>query len=127
MRTIRVTTIILLLVVGINALVAGWLFMADPSGSRMHISVTALQHSPFTDFSIPGAVLFIAIGLLSILAAFAAIFKRRDYPRLIVFQGMLLLGWIVIQMLLLRDVSFLHVIFATTGIVLFVFGNRLNV
>ena|SRR6218665_683637 len=127
MRTIRFIAIILLLFTGICALVAGWLFMADPSGAKMEIGVTALQHSPFTDFSIPGAILFTAIGLMSMLAAFSAILKRQNYPRLIVWEGALLLGWIVVQMLLLRDVSFLHIIFGTIAIVLFMFGNRLNV
>ena len=127
MRAIRITTILLLLFTGIGALVAGWLFMADPSGASMRIGTEALQHSPFTDFSIPGAVLFVAIGLLSVWAALAALFRRKDHPRLIVFQGMILLGWIVIQMILLQDVSFLHVVFGVIGVVLFVFGNRLNV
>jgi hypothetical protein len=46
---------------------------------------------------------------------------------LIVFQGLFLVGWIILQMIFLQDVSFLHFVLGGIGFLLFMFGNRLNV
>lgn len=127
MKTIRAISIVLLLFVGINALIAGYLFMADPSGAELRISLSSLQYSPFKDFLIPGIILFIVNGVLNILAAACTIWKMKNYPGMIALQGVLLTGWIVVQILMMQDIFFLHYILGSIGILLFMFGNRLNV
>lgn len=127
MKAIRITAIILLVIVSINALVAGYLFIIDPSGSKMKIPVSYLQHSPFSNFLVPGIVLFLVNGILSLVAAMATILKLKIYPALIVWQGILLLGWIVAQIILLQHFNFLHLLMGTIALSLFVLGNRLNI
>lgn len=51
MKIARTIVIFLLLMVGVNALIAGYLFMIDPSGSRLHI--------PVYGYSIPLLLIFI--------------------------------------------------------------------
>lgn len=127
MKTIRIITIALLLLIAVNALIAGYLFIIDPSGSRLQIPVSRLQYSPFTNFLIPGIVLFTVNGVFNLVAAIATIIKLKIYPTLIVWQGIVLIGWIVIQVGLLQDFNFLHFTLGFMGMLLFVFGNRLNV
>lgn len=126
MKTIRITAIILLLIVAINALVAGYLFITDPSGSALHIPVSWLRYSPFPDFLIPGIILFTVNGLFNLIVAITTIFNLKNYPILIMWQGILLTGWIIIQIILLHNLNFLHVVFGIVGIALVVLGNRLN-
>ncbi|MDP1802945.1 MAG: hypothetical protein Q8L81_16405 [Bacteroidota bacterium] len=122
----RIISISLMLLVALNALVAGYLFISDPSGSKLQIPVTWLQHSPFKDFLIPGIVLFTVNGILNIVAAIFAIFKWKNWPKMIYIQGLLLTSWIIIQIIMLQDLNFLHYILAGIGILLMFLGWQLN-
>jgi len=103
MRTIvKILSVILLLVNGTGAFYGGYLFISDPSGSRMQIPLSYLEHSPFNDYLIPGIVLIVVNGVFSFVALFTLIMKTRNYPWFIIAQGVLLGGWIIIQMLMLR-------------------------
>lgn len=127
MKKIRIGAITLLLIVAINALVAGYLFIKDPSGSGLQIAVSTLRYSPFSNFLIPGIILFTVNGVFNLIVAMAALFKLKHYPTLIAWQGVLLIGWIVIQIIMLRDINLLHIILTVIGFTLFSIGNRLNV
>lgn len=127
MKTVRTLAIILLLFIAINALVAGYLLMIDPSGSKLGLPLSLLRYSPFQDFFIPGIILFTANGLLNLNATLFALLKWKNYPAFIVWQGIILFLWIFIQVILLREFNFLHAALGSMGIVLFIFGNRLNV
>ncbi|MDB5205473.1 MAG: hypothetical protein JWR72_548 [Flavisolibacter sp.] len=61
----------------VNALAAGYCFMVEPSGEGLGIKTDHLKHSPFTSFFIPGIVLFIANGVLSIFTAIIAIKEKK--------------------------------------------------
>lgn len=127
LKNFRITTIIILFAVAINALIAGYLFISDPTGAKLHIPVNILQHSPFKNFLFPGIVLFVVIGVFNIIAAIFTIFQWKNFSTLIVWQGLFLIGWIVIQILFLRDFSWLHIVLGCAGLFLFTLGNRLNV
>ncbi len=127
MKGLRITTIIILLIIAVNALIAGYLFISDPTGTKLHISVNILHYSPFTDFLFPGIVLFVVNGVFNLIAVIFIIFQWKNFPALIVWQGLLLTGWIVIQVLLLRELNWLHYLLGVMGLLLFMLGNRLNV
>jgi hypothetical protein len=66
MKTIvQVICFVLLLVNGLGALYGGFLLMVDPSGSKMQMPLSYLEHSPFSNYLIPGIILFIVNGLFS--------------------------------------------------------------
>ena len=127
MKAIRLTTILLLLIVAANALVAGYLFIVDPSGAKLNIPLSMLSHSPFTNFLVPGIILFTVNGVFNLIAAVTIILRLKIYPTLVVWQGIILIGWITIQIILLQNFNFLHSIMIIIGLTLFVLGNRLNV
>jgi hypothetical protein len=114
-KTIRIVLITLLVFTGLNALVAGFLFMLEPSGAGLGMTTDYLQHSPFTSYFIPGLVLFTAVGLVSLFAAYSVLTRKGYARKLTIFEGILLCGWIVVQMLLVRDVNALHVIMFSIG------------
>lgn len=126
MKIIRIFSIILLLFTSLGALIAGYLFIADPSGSKLHITVDWLKHSPFDNFLIPGIVLFIVNGLLNLIAAVFTVFELKNYGKLIIIQGGLLIGWITIQVIMLQKMNFLHYNFLVIGILLLIFGLQLS-
>ena len=121
-KALRIVAIGLLLFNGVNALVAGWVFMTDPSGGSLGASTNLLEHSPFQNFLIPGIILFVANGLFSLITAFAALLRWKYYASFICFQGGILTGWIVVQMIMLQEVNFLHLLFGGIGVFLSAFG-----
>src|SRR5690606_30447405 len=105
----RIVSIILLFLIGINAVIAGVLFIMDPSGSKMGMSVDYLSPSPFQSYLIPGIELLVFNGLLGIVSGVMSIKRVKNYSNLILLQGVILVGWILIQILMVRDINLLHV------------------
>jgi len=121
-RYLRFISISLLLLTAINAAVAGVLFIIDPSGNGMGMNVSYIKDSPFNSYLIPGIVLLIVNGLLNFIAAYF-VFKEKPFASLwVIAQGILLIGWIVIQVIMVKDISMLHTIMFTIGMILTMSG-----
>lgn len=102
----------------IGALAAGYLFMTDPSGSKMGMNPDLLQYSPFSSFFIPGLVLFVANGLLSAVTLVLYFTGHRLATKAVLLQGVILCTWIFVQMIMLRLIHPLHLIMGAAGLLL---------
>ncbi len=116
----------LLLLNGIGALYGGINLILHRDGSSIQLSPHWLLHSPFTDYLIPGIILFVANGLLSISAFTALIMQLKNYAYFVLAQGAILTGWIVIQMYLIQTVHPLHLILGCMGLTLIILGLILS-
>jgi len=116
MILLRKINLVLVFVLALNALIAGMLFMWEPGGSFLGTGTAILKNSPFHNFFIPGLVLFVVNGLLAVFTGFVLHRQLKAGPLWLVAQGLLLCGWIFIQMLMLREVNALHLVFITMGI-----------
>lgn len=126
-NTPRITAIVLLIVVALNALAAGYSFITDPSGNGLGMTTSYLKSSaPFKDFFIPGVVLFIVNGVISLLVAGLAIFKQKNYATFILLQGGILVGWIGLQLMMVTSFHSLHFIIGLVGLTLIFLGWRIN-
>ena len=85
-----------------------------------------LEYSPFTDFLIPGIVLFTVIGLFSLVSAYLVVRQVTRYSFLVILMGLILIGWIVVQAIMIQTVNYLHVIFVSAGLLLVVSGLLLR-
>ena len=121
-KALRFLAIFLLLFNGVGAVIGGWILMMDPSGVQMQLPVDYLRHIPFKDYFIPGLVLFAANGLMSFVVLVAIATNRRFYTQMIVVQGAILSGWIIIQILMVQDVYYLHYIMGSVGLALIGLG-----
>lgn len=75
----RNVLIILLLVLGLGALGGGSLLILSPSGKLLGgLPLSILDNSPFSDFFIPGIILFLVLGLTPFLLIIALI-KKPEY------------------------------------------------
>jgi len=124
-RYLQFISISLLLLTAINAAVAGVLFIIDPSGHGMGMSVSYIKDSPFDSYLIPGIVLLIVNGLLNFIAAYFVFRKKPFSPFWVIAQGILLSGWIVIQVIMVKNISMLHIIMFTIGMILTISGSIL--
>jgi hypothetical protein len=76
--TARTILICLLLFLGLSAFGGGALLIISPSGKLLGgLPLSILDHSPFSDFLIPGIILFLVLGLSPCLLA-GALIKKPD-------------------------------------------------
>lgn len=106
--------------------------MVYPDGSRLGMTLEYLRFSPFTTYMIPGIILFAVNGVLNLLVAIYGMKRKKYYSQWVILQGTLLTGWIGIQMVMVKDINFLHILMIFIGITLIVCGwamiknNRIN-
>lgn len=125
MTILRSVVVLLLLFNGVGALFGGWNLMIHTDGSSLQLSTHWLEHTPFKNYFYPGLILFIANGLLSAFALITLFLKIRKYELLVAGQGMILTGWILVQVILIRTFHVFHIIFGSIGITLFISGYLL--
>lgn len=111
---------------GLGAIYGGTLLIADPSGKLIQMPMEVLNRTPFHDFLIPGIVLFNLIGVFSLVALTAMLRHYRYYPLLILCEGILLTGWILIEFLWTQYYDPLQLIMGSTGLLLMLCGYKLN-
>ncbi len=116
-------SIILLLVVGFSASGGGAALVMDPSGKSIGLPAEGLRDTMFSDFQLPGLILFFAVGLLSLMASVITMLKKPIYPTLVFCQGSILTGWILVQVYLLPESHYLQLIFFIIGLLLMLLGN----
>ena len=124
-KRLRTAAAGLLLITSISAIYAAIAFISDPSGAALGMTTEELVHSPFHNFLIPGIVLLIINGILPVIILILMLLRYTYYPQLILFQGVLLSAWIIIQVVMLRDLHIMHVIMITFGISLSLIGISL--
>lgn len=69
-RPLTFLTLFVLLFTGVGALAGGFLLIIDPTGKAMGFSLKLLHGSPFSNYLIPGLLLFTVIDLGSLAAVF---------------------------------------------------------
>lgn len=122
MNTIRIIAIFLMLFNAAGAIFGGWSLIQDPTGGDLQMSLSHLEHSPFRDYFIPGIILLSVNGIFCIVAMFMTMFQMNHYTWMILIQGALLTGWIIIQMIMLREIYYLHYILGGIGLALICIG-----
>lgn len=123
---IRIFALALLIFNSIAALYGGSLLIIDPTGEELKLPLALLKYSPFQSFLMPGILLFIFIGVFSVVVSTLIINQNRRYPMFIVYQGIILAGWLMVQINILQMVNELHYLMGTVAILLIACGWFLN-
>jgi hypothetical protein len=112
------TAVAFLVLLGIGALAGGVALASRPDGSVMHFEVTLLAGSPFNDYFIPGLFLGGVFGLGSLVVAIMGLRRSRVAPFLAFAIGCAQMAWIVIELVIIREFSFLHPTMFGVGLVI---------
>ena len=126
--------IVLHFLLGLGAVASGGVLMAAPDGHLMQMPLSMLDHSPFSNFLIPGAILFTLLGIYPLCVAYG-LWKRPGWrwPDAInpfkrfhwswagsLAAGVIVVIWIVVEVIMLRSFVFLQILYLVWGIVLIV-------
>ena len=116
----------------ISAMFGGIEFILSPSGNLLKMPVTSLEHSPFTDFLVPGLILLILLGLFPAFAAYCLIFRpKRKWVNILniyrdrhsgwtyaLYTGLMLIIWITVQIAMVGYGSLIQTLYASIGILI---------
>jgi hypothetical protein len=107
-----------LLLLGLGALAGGLCLVVRPDGSLMGFSTALLAGSPFRDFLLPGAILggLFGIGSFVALAAIALREPWAPFAAFVIGCGQMI--WILVQLAIIRELSFLHPAMFGIGLVI---------
>ena len=111
-------TVGLLVLLGIGALGGGIALVARPDGSILQMPTSLLAGSPFPDFLVPGLILGGLFGLGSLAVAILGLRSVRLAPFLAFAIGCGQTIWIVVEVAIIRGLSFVHVIYFGIGLVI---------
>jgi hypothetical protein len=126
--------IVLQVLLGLGALAGGGAFILAPDGHLIQMPLSNLKDSPFRDFLIPGVLLFTFVGIFPLGVAYSLwrLPARRWPDALNPFKdlhwswagslaaGAIIIIWITVQVLLIRAVAFLHILYWAWGVLLLV-------
>ena len=102
--------------VGLGAIGGGIMAILNPQGPG-GMPTDALKNSPFSNFLIPGIILFIVIGLGNVFSAIMILLKSKFQGYISSVFSWALVIWIIIQCIMLGAIVYLHIIFFIIGFV----------
>lgn len=126
--------IILLLFLGIGGIISGAMLFAAPNGRLLGMSTDLLEGSPFSNYLVPGIILFLFVGVFQLFTGYGLLRRPAwKLPNLInPFKnyrwtwtaswaaGVIMLIWIIVETALLGYVSILQPIIFVWGFVLII-------
>lgn len=102
-RALTILAIALLLFLGFGGIYGGWMLISEPDGSDIGFPIELLDGTPFKSYLFPGIVLLLFLGLLPIFTAIITTLKKNKSAWMITIQGMILIGWLTIELVLNSD------------------------
>jgi len=99
------------LIIGVSASAGGGSLMLEPGGSLLGMNTSWLEHTPFANYFIPGLLLFLLNGIVSMLVFLGLIFQpgwkffnyfniyrdRHGAWTYSLFCGIISIAWIILQ------------------------------
>lgn len=112
------TAVAVLALLGLGALAGGIALASKPDGSVMQFDVSLLAGSPFSDYFYPGLILGGLFGVGSFVVAGIGLLQWRIAPFLAFAIGCAQMIWIVVELAIIKEVSFLHPLCFGLGLII---------
>ncbi len=116
---------ILISFVGIAAFICGLMMINRADGTTLGLSVEILHNSLFKNFLLPG-VFLTTIGLVNLIAVFYNIKRHAQRYNWAIASGILIIGWIVVQKILINDSSLLQYLYLSIGMLILLVAYQLK-
>jgi hypothetical protein len=115
---------------GFGAAISGGLLILGPDGHLMRMPLDMLRTTPFSTYRVPGLLLFSFVGMFPLAVAYS-LFARPSWswPGLVnpfktmdwswaasLAAGFVVITWICVQMIMLSNVHFMHVLYLGWGV-----------
>ena len=122
MKTARILSIALLVLLGGAAMAGGASLVLVPSGEGIGLPLSLLEGTIFENYLIPGLVLFFGIGVCSIVTALLVVLRNSYATRLTVLQGAIICCWIGVQVVIINTLNPIQIVVGGIGFTVFFLG-----
>ena len=122
MKFARTIAIVALLFLGVSSCVGGVPLILDPSGGILKMPLSLLDHSPFRTYLIPGLILLLGNGALSLAIVVPVLRKVKSSGNWVAFQGAVLFGWITVEVIMIRTIAWPQFVYWGVALVLLACG-----
>jgi hypothetical protein len=122
LKIARIVALMVLAFVALSAIVGAVPMLAHPTGEPWAMPQSFLQHSPFHSYLIPGIILLVANGLLSLWVFGLTLRRHPSYGWWITAQGCVLLGWLMVEVAMLRLIAWPHYFYGAVAMGLIIPG-----
>ena len=110
--------VVLELFTAVGAIPVGLQLVRDPSGAAIGLPSAWIESSPFGSYLVPGLYLVAMNGVGMLVVAGLSVARHPTAPWLTGILGTGLLVWILVQLVLMPEVSPLQAVFGSIGVVL---------
>jgi hypothetical protein len=125
-KLVKIIAVLTLIVVSISAIGGGAMLILDPTGASMQLDLELLSETHFQNYLLPGIILALIVGAGS--GLILVFYKNKLFPTLITLQGVLLVGWLSIELILKIEFydAFLHMSSYSAALILILCGAYLR-
>jgi hypothetical protein len=113
-------------IVALVALVSGMLLMIHPDGTSLNLPLYLLDTTPFSNYFVPGLILFFLVGGTHCAALILNIRNKPGRYNWSIFSGLVLSGWIFLQINMIHTANWLHISFLVLGILIVLLGYQMK-
>jgi Short repeat of unknown function (DUF308) len=99
----------------VTALICGLIMISNPDGKAMGLALSVISETPFKDFLIPG-IFLTSVGVINFIAAFFNIQRNKNRYTWALAGGIILCGWIAVQLILIHQISWLQFVYLGVGL-----------
>ena len=122
MKKARIVAIVALIFTALSGVIGAIPLIVNPSGEPWSMPQSLLQYSPFRSYLVPGIILLIANGLSSLWALWMTVSRRPGFGWWVIVQGIVSLGWLIVEVAMLRLIVWPHYMYGAVAIVLVTSG-----
>jgi hypothetical protein len=106
---------LLLAFVAVTSILSGLFMISKPDGSILYLPLTLLHGTPFKNFLVPGILLTVVVGGVSLVAVFLSIDRHPARYNWSMASGIVTCVWILLQMLMISSLHWLHFAYLIAG------------
>ena len=117
---------ILLSFLALTAILSGLFMISKPNGEIINLPLNLLDGTPFKDFLIPGILLTTVVGGVNLIAAVFNFQRHNKRYNWAIAGGIVVTGWIVMQMTLIYAAHWLHFLYLGIGILIILLAYQLK-
>lgn len=125
-KVLSKVTGLLLALLGTGAVAAGGGLIAEPGGESLGMTLNLLRNTPFENLLIPGIVLFVIIGLPSLIGAHFAFKEHRNVGILTMILGLAMIVLVGLETYWAGWVNWMQPTFLGVGVLEMGVGYFLN-
>jgi hypothetical protein len=116
-KKMKALLFILISFVAFTAFICGLIMISNPDGRAMGLDLILLKETPFNNFIIPGIFLS-SVGVVNLIAVFFNIKRHNNRYNWALAGGVMIFGWIVVQMILIQMFYWIQFLYLVIGILI---------